>query len=197
MPKINDRKIRKNNLFSFGQLIVGLVIAMVLTVVSFTEISVDNFRASSIFDTVDDVIDAVDDVDDLVKDVEDMFDDDEGGGTNKAPGCSGSNCMTVPATDAYHGISTEGSFRQSLITWTNFFLGFLAIVAMIMIIFSGFTYVTAAGNNEQIEKAKKILTYAVIGIIVILIAFSLVNTLIETGPTGSDLEGNILKINRH
>lgn len=103
------------------------------------------------------------------------------------PGCGESNCLVAPDASEYHGISTESSFRQSIIKWTNFFLGFLALVAMIALIYAGFLYVTAAGNDEQAGKAKKIIIWVVSGIIVILLAFALVNTLIETGPTGSDI----------
>ena len=35
--------------------------------------------------------------------------------------------------------------------------------------------VTAGGNEEQIAKAKKIITYAVIGLIIIILSFAIVN----------------------
>ncbi|MCK5472314.1 hypothetical protein KAI54_03965 [Candidatus Gracilibacteria bacterium] len=108
------------------------------------------------------------------------------GGAGDQPGCGGGNCLTVPEASEYDGISGESSFRQALITWTNFFLRFLALAAMIALIYAGFLYVTAAGNDEQAGKAKKIIVWVVVGIIVILLAYALVNTLIEKGPTGSD-----------
>ena len=114
------------------------------------------------------------------------FDLNKCNGSNSQPGCGDSNCLTPPAVDAY-GVNFETSLRQFLINWTNWFLGFLALIAMIALIYSGFLYVTAAGNDEQADKAKKIIIWVVIGIIVILLAYALVNTLITTGPTGSDL----------
>ena len=50
---------------------------------------------------------------------------------------------------------------------------FGAIVFMIMLLYGGFTYLTAAGNPENEEKAKKTLIWAVIGIIIISGAFIL------------------------
>lgn len=108
------------------------------------------------------------------------------GGSNQQPGCDGDNCLIVPNPNEYGGIAGNVSLREAIIKWTNFFLGFLALIAMIALIFAGFLYVTAAGNSEQADKAKKIIIWVVLGIIVILIAYALVNTLITTGPKGDD-----------
>ncbi len=75
-----------------------------------------------------------------------------------------------------------GSFRQALTTIVNFFLFFLGIIATIMVIYGGFLYITSGGDDT--EKAKKVLMYAAIGIIVVLIAFALVNTLLGSGDAG-------------
>ncbi|MBI5765658.1 hypothetical protein HZA71_00315 [Candidatus Falkowbacteria bacterium] len=53
------------------------------------------------------------------------------------------------------------------------FLGFMGIVMVILIIYSGFLWMTAAGDEKKVEKAKEILKNAVIGIIIILIAYSI------------------------
>jgi hypothetical protein len=45
-----------------------------------------------------------------------------------------------------------------------------------MVIYGGFLYITSQG--EDTEKAKKVLMYAAIGIVIILISFALVNTLL-------------------
>jgi len=70
----------------------------------------------------------------------------------------------------------EGSFRNIMRTIINFILYFLGLIATIMIIYGGFLYITSGG--EDTEKAKKVLMYAAIGIVVILISFALVNTLL-------------------
>lgn len=80
----------------------------------------------------------------------------------------------------------QGSFRQLALTIVNFILSFLGLIAVVMIIYGGFLYVSAAGNQEKIESAKKIIMYAIIGIIVILLSFAIVNTVLNagTGATG-------------
>lgn len=53
-------------------------------------------------------------------------------------------------------------------------LGLIGIVLLAIIIYGGFLWMTAAGNEEQIGKAKKTLTNAVIGLIIILSAYAIV-----------------------
>jgi len=81
------------------------------------------------------------------------------------------------------GLSTTfgGSLRSGILTIVNYALFFLGLIATIMIIFGGFLYVTAGGDDAGAEKGKKILMYAAIGIIVILISYALVNTIIGSG----------------
>ena len=117
----------------------------------------------------------------------DSYNSSGGGGNATQPDCGSSDCLTVPGTGEYKGISTLSSLREAILTWTNFFLGFLALIAMLALIYAGFLYVTTLGNEEQAKKAKNIVAWVVIGIIVIFLAYALVNTLITTGPTGSDL----------
>ena len=71
--------------------------------------------------------------------------------------------------------------RQLVLTIVNYFLTFLGIVAVIMIIYGGILYVTAAGKEETVGNAKKIIMYSLIGIIIILLSFALVTTILGAG----------------
>lgn len=71
----------------------------------------------------------------------------------------------------------------------NFALSFLGLTAVLIIIYGGFLFVTARGEEEQTTSGKKTITYALVGIVVILISFALVNTLITQAPTGCDEPG--------
>ncbi|MFA5135146.1 MAG: hypothetical protein WC505_05195 [Patescibacteria group bacterium] len=59
----------------------------------------------------------------------------------------------------------------SIVQWA---LGFLGLIAVIFILYGGFTWMTAGGNEDKISTAKKIITAAVIGLIVILLAWAIV-----------------------
>jgi hypothetical protein len=52
-------------------------------------------------------------------------------------------------------------------------LGLVTIVAAIFLIIGGFKYITASGNPEQIETAKKTILYAVIGLVIILLSYAI------------------------
>lgn len=94
----------------------------------------------------------------------------------------------ISPSDAPSAISaaTDGQtdFRALAQIVLDYFLGFLGFLAIIMIIYGGILYVTSAGNDTNVEKAKKILLYAIVGIILILLSVAIVNTVL--GAASSD-----------
>lgn len=77
----------------------------------------------------------------------------------------------------------QTGLRGIVLTIVNFFLTFLGLLAVVMVIYGGFLYVGSAGNEEAVGKAKKILMYAAIGIIIIIVSFALVNTILGAATT--------------
>jgi|CXWL01.1.fsa_nt_gi hypothetical protein len=69
-------------------------------------------------------------------------------------------------------------------TMLNYLLSFLAILCIAIIIYGGFQYVTAGVNEAGAETGKKILMYAAIGVIVILLSFVIVNALLSAALPG-------------
>lgn len=65
------------------------------------------------------------------------------------------------------------------------FLGLLGIILIVLIIYAGYNWMTAQGDEEKVTKAKDTLTRAVIGLIIILAAYSITyfvfNSLSGTG----------------
>jgi uncharacterized protein involved in response to NO len=49
-------------------------------------------------------------------------------------------------------------------------LNFLALIAVVMIIIAGFTYVLSGGNDTAKDRAKKIIIYVAIGLIIVLLS---------------------------
>jgi len=78
-------------------------------------------------------------------------------------------------------LSNPQAFNSLVITMTNFFSGFISIISVIMIIYAGYLYVISRGG-ELIGKAKKALTAAIIGLLIAMAAFGLVNTFIKVQP---------------
>lgn len=63
--------------------------------------------------------------------------------------------------------------RDIIAAVINVLLGFLGIIAVILILFGGFKWMTAAGNEDKVAEAKKLMAAGVIGLIIILAAFAL------------------------
>ena len=65
----------------------------------------------------------------------------------------------------------------------NILLGFLGIIAVILILVGGFMWMTAAGNDDKVASAKKVMVAGVIGLVIVLAAFGIakfvVNALME------------------
>ena len=55
----------------------------------------------------------------------------------------------------------------------------LGTVAVILIVYAGFLWMTAGGNEEQITKAKKLILNATIGLIIILSAYAIAAFVID------------------
>lgn len=66
-------------------------------------------------------------------------------------------------------------------------LGFLGILAVIIILIGGFKWMTAAGNDDQVGEAKKIIVAGIIGLAIILAAWGIsqfvINALINATGT--------------
>lgn len=59
-------------------------------------------------------------------------------------------------------------------------LSFLGILAVIIILIGGFKWMTAAGNEDGIADAKKILIAGVIGLVIILASWGIANFVLTT-----------------
>ncbi|MDX9893413.1 MAG: Ig-like domain-containing protein [Patescibacteria group bacterium] len=76
------------------------------------------------------------------------------------------------------GLGTQ-DIRITIMRVIQIFLGLIGIIALVIIIYGGYTWMTSAGNPEQIDKAKRILRNAAIGLVIILSAFSIVSFIIN------------------
>jgi TRAP-type C4-dicarboxylate transport system permease small subunit len=83
-------------------------------------------------------------------------------------GCQGqtSDVCTSVATD-----SAPNMVKDII----NILLFVLGIIAVIMIIIGGIRYVVSAGDSSAITAAKNTILYAVIGLVVAILAFAIVN----------------------
>ena len=97
------------------------------------------------------------------------------------------------------GQGTTGStLTQFVANLINVFLGLLGTIFIILIIYGGYTWMTAAGNAEKVTKAQTTLRVAIIGLIIIAASYAITyfifarlpdagqdGSTIGTGQTGS------------
>ncbi len=69
----------------------------------------------------------------------------------------------------------------------NWLFGFMAVVATVLFAVAGINLVTSGGNQEAMRKAKARLTYVVIGFLLMLASWLIVDTILK-GLTGEGLE---------
>ncbi|MDO8565884.1 MAG: pilin [Candidatus Moranbacteria bacterium] len=93
-------------------------------------------------------------------------------GTIATPDSTGFNVSK--ATTSTTGLANK-SVYSIIGTFMNWLLGLVGVLAVIAFVISGILYLTAAGNEEQVEKAKGIMTYAIIGLVVALLGLVIVN----------------------
>lgn len=74
-------------------------------------------------------------------------------------------------------------------TITNVLLFIIGAVAVIMIVIGGMRYVLSGGDSSQITSAKNTILYAIIGIIVAILAYAAVNFVIGSFAPGSGSSG--------
>ncbi len=70
---------------------------------------------------------------------------------------------------------TDETMQTYITKIVNGLLYVLGAVSVIVIIFAGVFYTTSVGDPKMVEKAKNTLMYAVIGLVVALLAYAIVN----------------------
>lgn len=74
-------------------------------------------------------------------------------------------------------------------TITNVLLFIVGAIAVIMIVIGGLRYVLSGGNADQITSAKNTILYAIVGIVVALLAYAAVNFVLTSFIPGGAAGG--------
>lgn len=52
-------------------------------------------------------------------------------------------------------------------------LSFIGVIFLVLMIYGGYMWMLARGNEQQVEKAKQLITAAIIGVIIVLASFAI------------------------
>lgn len=76
-------------------------------------------------------------------------------------------------TDDINQTGVENFFDSQISKIIRAVLSFLGVIFLILTIYGGFLWMTARGNEQQVEKAKTLLTAAVVGLIIVISAYAI------------------------
>ena len=88
----------------------------------------------------------------------------------------------------FTGLGSQ-DIRITIMKIIRIVLGFVGIIAILIILYGGFVWLTSGGNAEKVETAKRILRNAVIGLIIIFSAFAIVSFIISQLETALGIGG--------
>jgi hypothetical protein len=86
----------------------------------------------------------------------------------------------APGVDAAQGV-------KEVVGFTNFVVAFVAPLAILSLVGGGVMYMTAAGDETKMNKAKKLIFATLIGLVIIYGAFAIVSTFISGQFGGTDV----------
>lgn len=69
--------------------------------------------------------------------------------------------------------SSAGDVTRVIQKVADFMASLILALSVIVILYAGFKYLTAGGSEDEISEAHKMITWAIVGIIVALVAFSI------------------------
>ncbi len=107
------------------------------------------------------------------------------------PSASGlSECQKIHGLSATEcGDYAVNDFVYLAINVSQLILGIVGSLSFLMFIFGGFTFLISAGSSEQVSKAKKIITAAVVGLLIVFSSWLIINFVFKT--MGLDWQGEI------
>lgn len=105
-------------------------------------------------------------------------------------------CAGLNQVDSTQGCGTNGTafgkIVQTVVTILSYIIG---IAAVIMIIVSGFKYITSGGDSGKVSSAKSTLIYALIGLFIVALAQGLVHwALHKANQAISESDGSVIQL---
>jgi len=102
--------------------------------------------------------------------------------------CPKDSRRTTANTLAECNLEEDNSLIPTITNIINVIIGFLGLAAVIVIILGGVQYTTSAGDPGKVKKAKDTILYGIVGLVIALLAFAIVNFVMSSlsGSGGED-----------
>ncbi len=82
--------------------------------------------------------------------------------------------ICIPDTGPQGGFAGKSTLTELILYILQILLSFAGIIAVVMLVYGGYMYIASAGNEERAEKGRRILTNAIIGLVVVALAYTIV-----------------------
>lgn len=96
---------------------------------------------------------------------------------------------TAFSVDRVNADGASGFLSSRLGILVGAILSFIGVIFMVLIIYGGILWMTAMGNEQKVEKAKNLIIQSIIGLIIILSAYTITSfigrQLTDTNPAPS------------
>ncbi len=96
--------------------------------------------------------------------------------TTVGNGLSNSGMMSLFGST---GLNSSQSLSDLIVNVIRIMLLFAGAIAVFFVIVGGYQYIASGGNEETAEKGRKTLINAIIGIIVIVLAYAIINVIVN------------------
>ena len=96
--------------------------------------------------------------------------------------------------DPGHGLN-PGTVRPEPVytKLVMFFFYAIGVIAFLVLIYAGISYMTAGADAEKADRAKKMIIGAVIGLIIIVTSYTVYNTTIDIIKTGDTSKTGVIR----
>lgn len=72
------------------------------------------------------------------------------------------------------GENLEDTLPAQIGRIVQLFVSFAGVLMLVMVVYAGLLWMTAGGNTDKVESAKKLMKNAIIGLVIVLLAFVIV-----------------------
>ena len=86
----------------------------------------------------------------------------------------------IPEAFGYATAGDPPDVREVAVRVVKIFLGFMALIFTIMIIFAGYRWMTAGGNLDKVAEAKKTIIAGIIGFLIVAGSYAITYFVVET-----------------
>lgn len=97
--------------------------------------------------------------------------------------------LSILATQLPEEVPGGNTLKQNVVGILNAVIGVLSFVCVVVIVYGGIQYMTSSGDAGKVKKGKDTILYGVIGLIICVLAFAIVNFIISNILTPATTTG--------